>query len=469
MLKTFLYRRLTQNKGAPRLWLEGAQPERAGFIPGKRFMVTIDSEKKHLTLSLADTGYRIVSGKEKGGKRIPVIDINSHELLSLFDGMDSVRVIMTENKIHILPTVSEMRRRERLATLQSKLDANEPIAVGSLSHGGGILSHALHKGMAEGGLASTLAFANDIREDLLDHASAVNDAWDANTVMLAAPMQELALDQWSLKQLPSLELFEAGIPCSGASVAGRAKLGTAMAEAHPDVGHLIVPFLQILAAVNPAVVVLENVKPYASTASMWILRHSLRDMGYDVHETVLDAAEFNEIEHRERMCMVAVTRGMHFSFDDIERPEHRARTLGEVLDPIADDDPRWSRFDYLRKHQEKHAAKGNGFAMQVFTADSDHIGTLTKGYAKIRSTDPKIAHPRAPELLRQVTAAEHARCKGIPDRLAEGLCSTTAHEMLGQSICYAPFLALGRALAKVMKSNVNMATPAVPMDLLAAA
>ncbi|MDK9702411.1 MAG: DNA cytosine methyltransferase [Sulfuritalea sp.] len=469
MLKTFLYRKLTQNKGAPRLWLEGAQPERAGFTPGKRFMVELDTEKKRLTLSLADTGYRVVSGKERSGKRIPVIDINSHELLSLFKGMDSVRVIMTDNKIHILPTVAEMRRRERLARLQAKLDAKEPIAVGSLSHGGGILSHALHKGMAAAGLSSKLEFANDIREDLLDHASAVNDAWNANTIMLAAPMQELALDQWSLKQLPSLELFEAGIPCSGASVAGRAKLGTAVAEAHPDVGHLIVPFLQILAAVNPAVVVLENVKPYASSASMWILRHSLRDMGYDVHETILDAAEFNELEHRERLCMVAVTRGMHFSFDDIERPERRTRQLGEVLDPIADDDPRWSRFDYLRKHQEKHAAKGNGFAMQVFTADSDHIGTLTRGYAKIRCSDPKLAHPNEPELLRQVTATEHARCKGISDHLVAGLCSTTAHEMLGQSICYAPFHALGRLLAKAMQSGFNTETQAIPMDLLAAA
>lgn len=468
-MQTYLYKRITENKGAPRLWLDGKEPERAGFSPGVRYTVSFHQDINTVTLSVMDAGKRVVTGKEKSGRRIPVIDLNSHQVLQMFEGFECVRVIFRKQRIHIVPAVAEIKRRERLAKLAEKLKTNQPISIGSLSHGGGILSHAIHQGLSEAGMASTLVFANDIREELLQHASAVNDAWNSETVMLAAPMQELAMDRWALEHLPYADVLEAGLACSGASVAGRAKRGTECAEAHPEVGHLIVSFIQLIQAANPSVIILENVKPYASTASIWILRNSLRDMGYDVHETILEAAQFNELEHRDRMCLVAVTRGMHFDFDKLAKPELKQRKLGEVLDQVAPDDPSWSSFDYLKRHQERHAAKGNGFQMQVFTPESEHIGTITKGYSKIRATDPKIAHPTNPELMRQLTPAEHARCKGIPEKLIDGMGKTIAHETLGQSVCYAPFKALGKLLAGVLTAPIDVATKVVIPDLLSAA
>src|SRR3546814_10896513 len=71
--------------------------------------------------------------------------------------------------------------------------------------------------------------------------------------------------------------------------------------------------------------------------------------------------------------------------------------------------------------------------MQIFQPDSTKIATLTRGYAKIRSTDPKLQHPTDPTLLRQITPVEHARIKGVPDKMIEGLGITIAHQMLGQS------------------------------------
>ena len=81
-------------------------------------------------------------------------------------------------------------------------------------------------------------------------------------------MQELAFDEWAMKHLPTVEILEAGLPCSGASVAGRAKRSLALAEEHPEVGHLVVSFLMVIARVKPAVVLLENVKQYLTTGSM---------------------------------------------------------------------------------------------------------------------------------------------------------------------------------------------------------
>lgn len=149
-----------------------------------------------------------------------------------------------------------------------------------------------------------LAFANEIRPELLEQAHEHNDAWDTDTIPLAAPLQNLAFDDWAMNQLPKAEVMEAGLP-GKAMVAGRAKRGLEHPEAHPEVGHLMLGFLAIIAKVQPAVVVLENVKPYMSSASMCILRNQLRDFGYAVHEQVLQASEWNAMEHRSRMCMVA--------------------------------------------------------------------------------------------------------------------------------------------------------------------
>ena len=73
---------------------------------------------------------------------------------------------------------------------------------------------------------------------------------------------------------------------------------------------------------------------------MWIIRHQLRDLGYVVHETMMDSRDWNTIESRKRMCMTAVTRGMEFSMDAIERPAPQAVKLGDVMEQIPEDDPR---------------------------------------------------------------------------------------------------------------------------------
>jgi len=466
-MQTYSIRKISQNKGAPRLWLEGKSTEKAGFKPGVRYDILVDTENKRVSLQLIDVGHRTVSQKERGGKTIPVIDINSKQVLQVFEGMNCVRVIMRTNQIHIIPEVVEVRKTERLNRIDAKIRSGEPLTVGSISHGGGILSNALHKGLLKAGFLSNLKFANDIRDDLLEQAELVNDAWNSNTIRVSAPMQSLVLDSWMISKLGYVDILEGGLPCSAASVAGRSKNGTSMAEQHEEVGHLVAPFIQLIGQLNPAVVLLENVKPYQSTASMWILRHSLRDMGYQVHESILDAGDFNELEHRERLCMVAVTAGIDFDFNELVKPEKVTRKLGDIMENVADDDKRWSSFDYLVKHQDKHAAKGNGFSMQLFDENSGHINTITKGYAKIRSTDPKIKHP-SNGLMRQLTLKEHARVKGIPEHFIDGMNLTTGHEMLGQSVCYSPFMAVGELLGNSLRKQ-RLQVNTHQIDLMAAA
>jgi hypothetical protein len=76
------------------------------------------------------------------------------------------------------------------------------------------------------------------------------------------------------------------------------------------------------------------------------------------------------------------------------------------------------------------------------------VGTITKGYSKVRSTDPKLQHPTDPKLLRRFTPGEHARIKGVPERLVDGVSATVAHQILGQGVVYPPFVGVGQHLGE---------------------
>lgn len=384
-MNVFSIHKLGQNKGAPRLYLEGNQTKRAGFTPGENYEVEVNVEKGMVALRLKDGGSRVVSKKQKRGEEMPVIDINSQQVLSMFEGMQAVRVVMRKAEIFILPLATEVRKNQRIKDFNDKVANNQPLTVGSISHGIGVLSHAVHQGFKDAGVKSKLSFALDIREELLEQASSQNDAWDEDTQLIAAPIQEVAFDAYAMASLKPVNCLEFGLPCSGASVAGRAKLGTAKPEDHPEVGHLIAAAIAIIARVNPMGIIFENVVPYSSSASMSILRNQLKDFGYTCHEEVLEGADWNELENRKRFCMVAVTEGVDFDFAKLRKPVKVERTLSEILEDMPEDDARWSRMSGLKAKQERDLEKGNNFKMQVFNGQSTSIGTITKGYIPIGS------------------------------------------------------------------------------------
>jgi len=452
----YYVKRIGQHRGAPRIYLDGHQAVRAGFSPGDRFNIELN-EGKGITLTVSKDGSRTVSSKKKGDKTLPVIDINSAELLKVFEGMDAVRLIVKGGKVIFVPLASELQKRNRLADMVGRIQRAETLRIGSLTHGGGVMCHAIHAGLKAAGIKSTLMFANDIREDLIAHAAEHNDAWGPETHAIAAPMQELVQDEWLMNNLPKLDVLDMSLPCSGASVAGVSKRGLEKMEDHPEVGHLVYAALVIINKTQPAALLLENVVNYSKSASAQILRLQLRDMGYDVHEAVLNGKDWGCLEPRERWCMVATTRGMTFDFDQIAPAATVVKRLSDVLEHISDDDPRWSEMRGLREKEKRDMAAGKGFRMQVYDSDSTKINTLTKGYAKVRSTDPKIAHESDPNLLRQITSLEHARIKNVPAHLIEDLSETTAHELLGQSVVYDPFVSVGQRIGEAVMEYVNEA------------
>ncbi|WP_425953218.1 DNA cytosine methyltransferase [Ralstonia pseudosolanacearum] len=447
-------RKIGENRGKPRLWIEGAQAVKGGFMPGAQYTPKVDEKRCMLTLELVEKGERVVSKKTVRDREIPVIDINNSDLLGMFVklGLTAVRIVVQLRRIFILPVASELRAKERLDRLKSKLEAQEPLQIGSFSSGIGILDRAAHEGLESAGISSRLALANEIRADCMEHAFEHNPVYDEMTVLLTAPMQEVVFDEWVISQLSKLDGLVIGIPCSGASIAGRTKLKLEHPESHPDVGHLVVPFLAAVAKFSPSFVVIECVPGWLKTASASIARSMLRDLGYVVHETILRAADFNMIEHRERMCIVALSTGLDgFSFEQVALPEPRECRLGEIMDQVPLDDKSYSPMTYLIEKQARDEAAGKGFRMSIVDETATKIPTLNKTLAKRQSTGTFIRHPENPMLMRIPTVKEHARAKGIWEDLVEGVTQTFGHEICGQAVSVPPFVAVFKAIGETLQ------------------
>jgi len=436
-------KKLGFHRGRRRLWIESRKLAVAGMLPGMRYH--IEHLEHGVRLRLKPDGTHQVSRKQKGEREIPIIDINSDEWLAPLHDCDVVRIVLHADGLYVLRPASVRAQRERLERLAEQLRKGE-VHTGSIAHGGGILSHACHQGLQDEGIKATLRFAVEIDETYLEQSLQANDATSSQTVALAAPLQEIVQDDWVMQHLPKVEVLEMGLPCSGASRAGKSKRGLSMMEDHPEVGHLVHAALCVIQRVQPSVIVLENVEDYAVSASAQILRHQLRDMGYEVREHVLNARDFGCLEARVRWALVATTAGLPpIERIEPEAPEQPAR-LGDLLESVAEDDARWSDMAYLKDKEQRDIEAGKGFRMQVVDANATSVPTIRKAYNKGGSTDPYVAHPSKAGLMRKFTAREHARIKGVPEHLVEGLSETAAHEILGQGIAYAPFRSLFRAV-----------------------
>lgn len=455
---TFLAHGMTKigsdKRGNPRIWIEGKKLEQAGFTPQARYQMKIDTHRMRIELKVNPEGHRIVSHRQRRGADIPIVDIVNAETLKPFVNAETLRIDFANGTIIIEPAAREARRMRREARTLGRLKANQPLRTGSVSTGLGILSYALHQGLATEGLESEMAFSVEIDQEYQDLCAERNPAWHANTKAINMPLQDFAFDPVASATVEEVDILEAGIPCTAHSIAGRSKKQLAMPEHDPIAGHLVVGFLAIVAKVNPSVVIVENVPQYADSASFAILTNQLTEWGYHVDHTILRGEEHGCLEHRNRMAMIATSKGMQANVvEQIEDIAAKADisikpVLGDILEDIEPDSGLWSKMEGLKKKEVRDRKAGKGFRMQILEPESKKVGTIGRGYAKIRSTEPKLKHPSNPDLMRQFTPVEHARIKGIPESLVEGLSVTTAHEMLGQSIVAAPFRALGEAVGR---------------------
>ena len=312
--------------------------------------------------------------------------------------------------------------------------------AGGLFHCLGVLDHAVHSGLSEADCSVSHAYAVELEGSYLDVSLANNPIWSRRSQFYSGDIALFDRNEFAKHQA---NVIVAGIPCTGASIAGRAKLKLANAESHPAAGGMFYFVLSHIAQNGSLLGIFENVTQYKNTESFKIIKETLVAWGFTVDTKTIDSAQFGTLEARKRLIVVATHKHWlgKFSLATFSPKKYQDKTVGDILDTsITPDDKRYKEYAYLEEKEKRDLAAGKGFKQSKLTPESKHSSTLTRGYQKVRSVESRLLHPTNPSLTRLFTTKEHARLKSIPEYLIKGVTSETlGHQMLGQSVDFMAF------------------------------
>lgn len=132
-----------------------------------------------------------------------------------------------------------------------------------------------------------------------------------------------------INNIPQHNLLCAGFPCQSFSIAGKQ---TGFQD--KTKGTLFFKILEVIDAKSPEMVILENVKNLKTidngNAIKTIVKE-LEERSYTVHHKVLNSVYFGSPQCRERLFIIALKRGIDFTF-----PEERRQPIKKVQDILED-------------------------------------------------------------------------------------------------------------------------------------
>ncbi len=258
-----------------------------------------------------------------------------------------------------------------------------------------------------------------------------------------------------IPQTPDLLL--AGFPCQPFSIAGVSKknaLGRPHGFECKDQGNLFFHIASMLEELRPPAFLLENVKNlerHDKGNTFSVIRHTLeKELGYQIFYKVIDAKGFVP-QHRERIFIVGFDGKTNFSWDNLDLPGPQSRTLGDILLPDSEVDPKYTLTDklwqYLQNYAAKHKAAGNGFGFGL-TRRENVTRTLSARYYKDGSEI--LVFQGDKKNPRRLTPRECARLMGYPDSFRIPVSDTRAYKQFGNSVVV-PVI---EEVARIMKSHI---------------
>lgn len=151
------------------------------------------------------------------------------------------------------------------------------------------------------------------------------------------------------KDIPVHDILFAGFPCQPFSIIGQMK------GLNDTRGTLFFDIARIIKEKEPKAFILENVKQlvgHDKGKTLKVIVQSLKDLGYHVQYSVLNALDFGLPQKRERVVIVGHKEPILFTFPNPEKPY---KSLTEILENKVDE--KYFASDYIReKRREKHTS-----------------------------------------------------------------------------------------------------------------
>lgn len=148
-------------------------------------------------------------------------------------------------------------------------------------------------------------------------------------------------------QIPDHDILFGGFPCQPFSIIGQMK------GLNDTRGTLFFDIARIIEAKKPKAFILENVKQlvgHDQGKTLKIIIQSLKDLGYHVQYSVLNALDYGLPQKRERVVLVGHRESIMFTFPNPEKPY---KSLNEILESKVDE--KYFASEFIReKRKEKH-------------------------------------------------------------------------------------------------------------------
>ena len=414
--------KIGERNGTKRIWIESKKLNETKLAQNLRYEPEYDFEAKRITLK---TGLvNKISTRKKSNSL--VIDILNQNVNEIFKGFQHVVIKLYKDEVIIEPLKEE--KDQQIA--KQKAYSTNPTAIEIFAGGG-----TLVKALSDAGIKTVAAV--ELEDKYLQNLEANNP----NVTTYCGDLAKL-----DISMLPKADMVVAGIPCEGYSQDKKKKSEKFGAQPTGLFGFYV---LKIIDAIRPAVVLIEEVPNFKSSAMASMTRYVLDSMGYHISETELVGSDYGSLTKRKRYCMVAsIKKG--FEFDDSLK-KINTRTVRDILEvPVENRD--WldknnsATISYSLEKEKEHIRKGEGFRIGRTYLDDKVTPTITKGYFKGRLTDPILCHPTIPDTYSWFTPRELARINGLPEDFLLTDTKTTNGEIIGQGVCYKSFNAVGKMI-----------------------
>ena len=322
-----------------------------------------------------------------------------------------------------------------------------------------MLSYHLKQGLKRQGVESQIAFANDNNELAMACNLAGNPMWDNATDDASVVVDDLqAIECGDLREV---DYVSVGYPCVGFSLLAAEENRDLL---HAQCGTLFIPLVAALREMNPAIIIFENTPRFGESMTLDMIKRSFPD--YNFTQSVVDGHQFNELESRKRVCVIATSKGLpafDIGFIKSLYTDEPKPTVGDYLKPIASDSPVWREMAHVKARDEmKHL----GYRNCLYYGHEEKMVTLPASYGPPKAGVPMIAHPTNKDLQRQVQVDEHGGLRALPDRLMSVVLdvwkgrhamvskrgsASAAHRLLGNGVSKKIWESIGNALGLYMK------------------
>ena len=277
----------------------------------------------------------------------------------------------------------------------------------------------------------------------------------------------------SEKDVPSFDICLSGFPCQAFSLAGQ-RMGFKDNYKGMSRGTLFFDVVRICNLHRPKVIFCENVKGltiHDKGRTFEIIKGTLTELGYTVHEKVLNSRDYGVPQNRERIYIVAFRNDIDSSMFEFPDPTDSSKRIKDIIEKQPVSTKYYISDVYLntlKRHRARHESKGNGFGY-VIRDWGDVAGAIVCGgmgsernlLIDTRQKDLTPVTNKKGEInkegVRKMTPREWARLQGYPNTFKLPLADVHLYKQMGNSVSVSVIEAIAKKIKNVLEINEKAA------------